>query len=164
MKNKIYFLGILLLCSIATFGQAPDWLWDNSAGGNDYDYSYGIATDAAENVLVTGYFESSSITFGSTTLTNAGPAYITDAFIAKLDNITGIAEGNYSVETINVFPNPSVDGQIKISGSKNIDEIRITNPQGQIIYKGQTKENNISMQLDPLCVNGYAWAAQLSLT
>src|SRR5690606_8330373 len=58
-------------------------LWAKSAGGINGDWGNSISTDANGNVLLTGYFSSSSITFGSTTLTNAG-SY--DIFIAKYDS------------------------------------------------------------------------------
>jgi hypothetical protein len=90
---------------IVKYAPAGNVLWANSAGGTEDDRGRGVATDAGGNVLVTGEFYSPSITFGTTVLTNA-IAGDYDMFIAKLDNITGIAEENYSVETINIFPNP----------------------------------------------------------
>jgi len=84
MKLKLYTLFILLLCGMATFSQeqAPDWAWAKSAEGNDDDFDRGLATDVAGNVYLTGYFESPTLTFGNTTLINAG-SY--DVFIAKYD-------------------------------------------------------------------------------
>ena len=69
---------------MATFSQeqAPDWAWAKSAGGNLYDYSQSITTDAVGNVYITGVFSSSTLTFGNTTLINAGGC---DVFIAKYD-------------------------------------------------------------------------------
>lgn len=65
-----------------SFGQAPDWLWAKRAGGSNYDGAYSVAVDASSNAYIAGYFLSPTITFGSTTLTNAG-SY--DLFIAKYD-------------------------------------------------------------------------------
>ncbi len=42
-----------------------------------------VCTDASGNVFVTGFFEGASITFGSTTLTNAGSGW--DVFVVKYD-------------------------------------------------------------------------------
>ncbi len=68
---------------IAKYDPAGAVLWAKSAGGTNADNGYGTSTDASGNAFVTGYFWSSSITCGSTTLTNAS-AGTTDMFIAKL--------------------------------------------------------------------------------
>jgi len=83
MKNKkvITFLAALVI-SANSFAQAPNCIWAKAAGGTYYDYGYSVATDACGNVYVTGSFSSPTITFGTTTLTNAGSGNI---FIAKYD-------------------------------------------------------------------------------
>ena len=79
-------LVILITSSISTFAQAPDWLWAKGAGGTYNDYTHSIAVDANGNSYVTGYFDSPTITFGSTVLTNANSAGGTcDIFIVKYD-------------------------------------------------------------------------------
>ena len=78
-------------------------LWAKSAGGISTDIGYGISTDASGNVLVTGYFNSPSISFGTTTLTNSGGA---DVFVVKLGSVTTGVEENALENTISVYPNP----------------------------------------------------------
>ena len=78
-------------------------LWAKSAGGIFTDIGYDISTDASGNVLVTGYFNSPSISFGTTTLTNAGGA---DVFVVKLGSVTTGVEENFMDNTISVYPNP----------------------------------------------------------
>jgi hypothetical protein len=68
---------------IAKLDSSGNWLWAKNAGGTDYDYGQGIAVDASGNSYVTGYFESTTATFGSTTLTSSG---FSDIFVAKLDS------------------------------------------------------------------------------
>jgi hypothetical protein len=58
-------------------------IWAKSAGGTSDDSGESIFADENGNVFVSGYFKSSTITFGSYTLTNAGNA---DLFIIKYDN------------------------------------------------------------------------------
>jgi len=76
----------LLIISFAIFGitnaQSASFLWAKSAGGTSYDEGNCISTDANGNVYVTGYFQSPSITFGTTTLTNTGAF---DIFVVKYD-------------------------------------------------------------------------------
>jgi hypothetical protein len=57
-------------------------LWAKSAGGTNFDGGNSVTTDANGNCFVTGSFRSSSITFGSYTLTNAG---VYDMFLVKYD-------------------------------------------------------------------------------
>lgn len=84
MIKKIYLI-ITCIAALGTsnlFSQVPDWTWAKSAGGSLGEDIKGLATDNNGNVFVTGNFYSSSITFGSTTLTNAGQ---NDIFLAKYD-------------------------------------------------------------------------------
>jgi hypothetical protein len=59
-------------------------LWAKTFGGTDGDIGNGIATDAAGNVYITGWYASSTISFGTSTLTNAGTG--SDVFIVKLNS------------------------------------------------------------------------------
>ncbi len=60
-------------------------LWAKSAGGTGSDNGYSIAVDGNENSYVTGFFSSSSILFGTTTLASGGGM---DIFVAKINSIT----------------------------------------------------------------------------
>ena len=66
------------------FSGAPDWAIN--AGGTVNDLANGVDTDNSGNVFITGGFASSSITFGTNTLTNAGPGF-PDIFTAKYDQL-----------------------------------------------------------------------------
>src|SRR5690348_937591 len=63
--------------------QVPNWLWAKSAGGTSGEVSWSCATDANGNVFATGSFQSTTITFGSTTLTNAG---LVSMYLVKYDS------------------------------------------------------------------------------
>lgn len=83
MKKRLFISIVILLLTFAPIQTiAQIWQWANSAGGNLADYGYIVTTDASGNVIVTGKFSSPSITFGLTTLTNAGGI---DVFIVKYD-------------------------------------------------------------------------------
>ncbi|HRR51788.1 MAG TPA: SBBP repeat-containing protein, partial [Candidatus Cloacimonas sp.] len=69
---------------VAKMDSNGNWLWAKQAGGTNYDYGYGIAVDAYGNSYVTGYFKSSSCSFGTITLINNNSEFI-DIFAAKLD-------------------------------------------------------------------------------
>lgn len=57
---------------IVKYDSVGNVVWAKGNGGAAGDYGYGITTDASGNIYVTGGFRSSTITFGSTTLTNTG--------------------------------------------------------------------------------------------
>jgi hypothetical protein len=62
-------------------------LWAKSAGGTTDDGALSVTTNSSGNIYITGYFDSPSITFGSTILTNADTSGNTpDIFLAKYDD------------------------------------------------------------------------------
>jgi len=60
-------------------------LWAKSAQGYNNDMGYGIATDANNNIYITGYFRSPSIIFDNDTLLNPDATNY-EMFIAKYDS------------------------------------------------------------------------------
>jgi hypothetical protein len=66
---------------VAKLDANGNWLWVRKAGGPSSDVLYGMATDTAGNVYVTGMFAETAA-FATTTITSAG---LSDIFVAKLD-------------------------------------------------------------------------------
>jgi hypothetical protein len=84
-------------------------LWANSVAGGISSTSVkpnSISTDVNGNIYLTGAFASSNITFGTTTLTNAGK-FGNDFFIAKYSGVsTGLNEAFNNSQLI-ISPNPT---------------------------------------------------------
>jgi hypothetical protein len=80
--KKLYTTIILALIAIGANAQAPNWAWAKGGGGSTNDYCQGSSTDAFGNVYITGFYDSPSITFGTTTLINGGNQ---DIFFVKYD-------------------------------------------------------------------------------
>lgn len=68
---------------LVKYNPAGNVLWAKSTGGTNNEEPYSIALDNSRNIYVGGLFTSASISFGFTTITNAGSA---DIFLAKYDS------------------------------------------------------------------------------
>ncbi len=85
-KHYTFLLLILIFCSVNVLGQSNGWIWGRegmSAGGGGSE-GYSTCTDTAGNVFICGVFNSSSITFGSTTFTNAANSNL--LYVVKYDS------------------------------------------------------------------------------
>lgn len=72
-------------------------LWATSAGGTGDDIAQSISVDASQNLYITGYFRSSSIIFGSDTLSNSGS---NDFYIAKYSSNGSVQWAKKAVGTL----------------------------------------------------------------
>src|ERR1035437_1803196 len=96
---RIKLLLIFVLFNVFANADKPLVKWAKGFGGNNDDLSQSLAVDASGNVFITGYFSSSSITFGSFTLNNpSGQPHI---FVVKYDSIGNVkwakSTGDYDV-------------------------------------------------------------------
>ena len=67
---------------IAKYDSSGSLLWAQKAGGTEFDFGFGIATDVSGNSYITGHFWGTA-TFGTTPLNSSGNY---DVFIAKYDS------------------------------------------------------------------------------
>ncbi|GAA0875841.1 hypothetical protein GCM10009118_22500 [Wandonia haliotis] len=81
-------------------------LWVKSPFGNNYHTTRSAALDVNGNIHLTGVFNCATLSFGATTLTNAGVQNSGDLFVAKLGNATlGIPDAKEQ-GLFSVYPNP----------------------------------------------------------
>ncbi len=64
--------------------QFPAWQWATGSGGNDLDRAQDVCIDGDGNVVITGFYDSEGISFGSTDLLNAQNNSTGDVFVAKM--------------------------------------------------------------------------------
>ena len=89
-KRQVLFslcVFVLSIFQMGVFAQNQQWEWARNAVGSRDDRTYSVNTDAFGNVYVAGYFESSTLGFGTTTLSNQG---YHDVFVAKYDAIGNV--------------------------------------------------------------------------
>jgi hypothetical protein len=103
---------------LVKYNSAGAFAWAQRAGGSDFEDAASVAADASGNIYVAGNFRSASITFGSTTLTNASTGN-EDIFLTKYDGTGSViwakrAGGSSDEQPQSVTTDPS--GNILMSG------------------------------------------------
>jgi hypothetical protein len=111
-------------------------LWAKSAGGTLGEEGYSVSTDANGNIIITGFYNSPTIVFGKTTLTNSG---LRDFFVVKLSYVStmGIVF-NHIINTVKVYPNPSSTQVIIDNGNfstMGTYTAKIVNALGQQVFQ-----------------------------
>src|SRR5688500_6107558 len=87
-STRTFILPLFFILPSLVFAQAPSWNWAKSAGSTGGEAGNATAIDAGGNAYVAGYFTSASITFGSTSLINAGNS---DIFLTKYDALGNVS-------------------------------------------------------------------------
>ena len=134
------------MLSAIAFSQTPHFQWAKSSIANNNDDAFGVATDPSGNIFIAGYFTSTTVTFGSFSLTNAGSQ---DIYLVKYDasgNVlwaksaggTGYDDA-YSVAT-------DFSGNVYITGmfsspSITFDTVTIPNLSGANMYLAKYDAN-----------------------
>jgi hypothetical protein len=120
---------------VAKLDSNGNWLGAKKAGGSDWDWGNGIATDSSGNSYVTGYF-SGTASFGDINITSSGDR---DIFVAKAyipydsNDIVVVAE---TTGLGAIYPNPFnpvANIPYNLSEISNAD-IYIYNAKGQLVH------------------------------
>lgn len=107
-----------------------------SAGGNRWEYLYGMSVDKQNNCFLTGAFLSNSCNFGSAVVTK-DTSNNTDIYLAKLSLVTGINERNAEISSIDVFPNPfSSSATIRFNEEQALSQVKIIDLFGKEVRSG----------------------------
>ena len=137
LTNVAY--GDILIVKYDTGGNV---LWAKSAVGIYQDEAYSVTTDSSGNIIAAGFFESPSLTFGSTTLTNGG------IFVAKLGVITvGINEMTNDEFPLTIYPNPTTT-EVTLNFVKAARyEVQLRNMIGEVLFKTTTSTEQMKIDL-----------------
>ena len=117
-------------------------VWAKGLVGGGDTRGWGVATDAANNIFVTGSFNNTSLIVGSTTLSNAG-GY--EVYLAKIGTVTtvGINEITQDENEINIYPNPfTSQTTISFSETQKNTTIKIMDVVGKeiktVLFSGKS--------------------------
>lgn len=146
---------------IAKYNSTGNVLWATAEGGAGDDVCNVVKTDNEGNLFVAGNYQSSSMTLGTTTLTNISDVIIfnilyADAFVAKYDSngvhqwaktIGGDAlEGVYGLAVDgggNVYAAGNYYSPVSHFGSNTISNTDITGQTSDIFIAGYDKDGNL---------------------
>lgn len=131
---------------VAKYNSSGNLDWATGAGGNFGDISYGIGVDGSGNAVITGYTKSTSMAFGTLTVTSGGSYQ--DIIIAKMGNMSGIKE-EAMLTGITIFPNPS-NGILYVkstSENRQANKITISDLMGRVIFEKEMTETTTQIDL-----------------
>jgi len=120
---------------VSKYDGAGNMQWTKTGGGNGYDYGNAVSVAPNGEVVLTGFYDSPILSFG-TASTSCNGSF--DIFVSKLDWFpTGITH----VKTLldgQPYPNPA-SGYLMLPLSKGLDEasVRITDLAGKIVFSSQ---------------------------
>jgi len=134
---------------------AGAFAWAKTVGGNNADYGYGIALNAAANAFVAGTFSSATMAFGTTTVSNIVTTGFPDIFLAKLDNSPTISCSPNLIPDLLIYPvpaNEALNVELLTPMIKGV-QYSIYDLEGRLISSGKLNGNSISTintkQLEP---------------
>lgn len=150
---------------LAKYDLSGNSIWAKREGGSDSEAGNAVAADSAGKVYISGYFSSTSITFGSTTLNNAAVGY-RDLFVSAFDGngnstwATSSSGGVYD-ETANAVSVNPTGGSVYTGGTFNSGTVLFGSTT---VYKGCGDDVFVAKLLGPLVgIKEENTSAQLTL-
>jgi len=129
----------------AEFDSVGRNVWADFIQGSQTDVGCSISADIYDNIYIAGYFQSPSITIGTSTLVNAG---VDDIFLAQLQTAgktTGI-DNIGRASKITVYPNPS-NSTFYFNGVTAGNTIEVYDIMGQQVFGVNASQNNFPVNL-----------------
>lgn len=190
--KTLLLISATFLCLTVVNGQTPNWIWAKNsvaAGTPSHDEGRGIAIDADGNVYISGFFQSTTISFGSFTFTKSGGAdiflvkydasgniiwaksfggsntdYATDLALDTLGNV--FMTGNFNSPTI-IFDSETLSN----SGSGDDVFLAKINPSGNVLWakssvgsSGSCKGNSVETDKNGNAyITGYFYSSSFSI-
>jgi hypothetical protein len=143
----------LVVLFVASYDDAGNLDWVNTAGGYYFESAESIVADALNNIYITGFYQD-GISFPGTpiTLTSAG---WDDILVARLDDISVFVSEHELIQDQFIFPNPARE-EVKISfGKAGYHIAQLFNLQGEVLLKTKASTGQIILNVSKLPKGAY---------
>ncbi len=136
------------------------WAIKQTADGKSGESAISVTTDNAGYVIITGFFSSEPLTFGTTGL-NSVRGF--NMFMAKLGSVTTVAEDLTNTGEFNIYPNPG-NGQFTLRTVGNIQSVDVYSISGVKVFSQANfnQQLNTEINLSALSPGIYLMKANIS--
>lgn len=131
---------------LAKYTTTGNLAWTKRIAGFGYEEATTVVVDINLNLYVSGYFGLDTIDFDGHFIYCA-PNSNSSGFVGKMcDPTTQIFEITKSKTSLNIYPNPS-NGNFTVECNEKIEDLKIRNSLGQVIYQTRPNQNNYAVKL-----------------
>ncbi|MGM0648066.1 MAG: T9SS type A sorting domain-containing protein [Bacteroidota bacterium] len=129
----------------AKFDGSGNLVWIIPAGGTLYDTGMDIAWN--KHVYLSGWFNQTA-TFGVHSITAFNAR---DGFFARIDEVPSQINLKSKSANFQIYPNPCINIlKIKFNGLEKGSKLRITNLNGQVVYRKKLTDSTITIDISAL--------------
>ncbi len=122
------------------------WQWATGAGGSNADFGLSVALNGSGSVVIAGAFNSPTIRFGATTLTN--PTSGSEAiFLARLSSVTGLPD-EANAPGLSLWPNPA-HGTVRLSSAAP-GPVQLLDAVGRVVRTSHVAPGTSNLDLSGL--------------
>jgi hypothetical protein len=124
---------------VTAIDSSGNYLWATACGGVQEDFTGGIKSSSSD-IFLAGYF-SDTIRFNSSVYLADDSSTTSDAFLAKLNLLTGLQEQGNEKNVIRCYPDPAMS-EICFDGIPDNGQYTIKDAAGKMLASGVVTQNH----------------------